>query len=65
VKKQKKSKKLTLDKETLARLQQASGGLAAALAPIEGDRPSAGPVICWISDCNPCDTDFCTNLAAR
>ena len=57
MKKQKTAKKLTLNKETLARLQQVTGGLA--LQPIDQQRPSDGPVICWISDCNPCDTDFC------
>lgn len=54
MKKQKKAKKLTLDKETLARLQQVTGGL------YQGDvaMDSEGPVICWFSDCNPCDTDL-------
>ena len=49
VKKQlKKVKKLTLDKETLARLN-VIGGLYAA------DQASGGPDICWFSDCNACD----------
>ncbi|MFL6262839.1 MAG: class I lanthipeptide [Thermoanaerobaculia bacterium] len=50
----KKVKKLTLDKETLARLNVV-GGLYAAQK--EATEPaSGGPDICYFSDCNPCDT---------
>jgi hypothetical protein len=51
MKKQKKVKKLTLDKETLARLQQVAGGLVQQYQQVA----SGGPEICWISDCNPCN----------
>lgn len=51
----KKVKKLTLDRETLARLNVV-GGQAAAKAATEP--ASGGPDICWFSDCNPCDTDW-------
>ena len=49
MKKQKKVKRLTLDKETLARLQQVTGGLLQ-----QEQVASGGPEICWFSDCNPC-----------
>lgn len=55
MKKQKKVKKLTLDKETLARLQQVTGGLYANQKEIGIGAASEGPEICWFSDCNPCD----------
>jgi len=56
VKKQlKKVKKLTLDKETLARLN-VTGGLAAE-QKLATEPASGGPDICYFSDCNPCDTD--------
>lgn len=58
MKKQKKVKKLKLDKETLARLQQVTGGLYQQ--QIDGVA-SEGPEICWFSDCNPCDTDLGCN----
>ena len=51
----KKVKKLTLDKETLARLNVV-GGLAAQEKAVT-EPASGGPEICWFSDCNPCDTD--------
>lgn len=51
----KKVKKLTLDRETLARLNVV-GGLAAA-DKLATEPASGGPDICWFSDCNPCDTD--------
>jgi hypothetical protein len=55
VKKQiKKVKKLTLDKETLARLNVV-GGL---YANQQIEPASGGPEICWFSDCNPCNTDL-------
>ena len=47
-----KVKKLTLDKETLARLNVVGGVYADQLAA------SGGPEICWFSDCNACDTDL-------
>jgi len=55
MKKLKKVKKLTLDKETLARLQ-VTGGLLQQQQEI--GPASEGPVICLISDCTPCDTDL-------
>jgi hypothetical protein len=51
----KKVKKLTLDKETLARLNVV-GGVAAG-DKVATEPASGGPEICWFSDCNPCDTD--------
>jgi hypothetical protein len=48
-------KKLTLDKETLARLNVV-GGLYYANQQIEP--ASGGPDICWFSDCNACDTNL-------
>ena len=47
-------KKLTLDKETLARLNVV-GGVAAG-DKVATEPASGGPEICWFSDCNPCDT---------
>lgn len=47
----KKVKKLTLDRETLARLNVV-GGLYANQR-IE-EPASGGPEICWFSDCNAC-----------
>jgi hypothetical protein len=52
----KKVKKLTLDKETLARLNVVGGVLALQKAATEP--ASGGPDICYFSDCNPCDTDM-------
>ena len=53
----KRDKKLQLNRETIANLHQVKGG-AVALRQIgaEGDIASAGPDICYISDCNPCET---------
>ncbi len=51
----KKVKKLTLDKETLARLNVV-GGVAANQQQVATEPASGGPDICWFSDCNPCDT---------
>jgi hypothetical protein len=48
----KREKKLQLNRETVATLQQVVGG---ALVRQEGEVASAGPVICYISDCNPCE----------
>lgn len=60
----KREKKLQLNRETLANLQKVQGG-AIVRQPIGGDIPSAGPVICYISDCNPCDgTVYAPILAA-
>jgi hypothetical protein len=61
-----KKGKLTLSKETLAKLQYAVGGLRAGDATVvtdtDGDTfPSGGGDICWISDCNPCPSQICTN----
>lgn len=51
----KKVKKLTLDRETLARLNVV-GGMYANQQQIATEPASGGPNICWFSDCNPCDT---------
>ena len=51
--KKKANKKLVLNKETLAQLKKVTGGYQ-ELARVE----SEGPVICYFSDCNPCDTDM-------
>ena len=52
----KKIKKLTLDRETLARLNVTGGVVADQRLATEP--ASGGPEICWFSDCNPCDTDL-------
>jgi hypothetical protein len=53
----KKAKKLTLGKETLALLSNVTGGMAQAGQIQQATEPaSGGPVICYFSDCNPCDT---------
>ena len=54
----KKVKKLSLAKETLARLQHVTGGMAAADTIVkEPTEPASGyPEHCYFSDCNPCDT---------
>jgi hypothetical protein len=49
----KREKKLQLNRETVANLQKVQGG-AIVRQPI-GEVPSAGPVICYISDFNPCE----------
>lgn len=49
----KRDKKLQLNRETVANLNKVTGG-AIARQP-EGDVASGGPVICYISDCNPCE----------
>jgi hypothetical protein len=43
------TKKLTLNKETVANLKQVNGGLL-----YQQDQASGGGNICWFSDCNPC-----------
>ena len=60
---QKKSK-LTLNKETLAKLDQVVGGYQAQQSDVvtdtDGDTfPSGGGDICWISDCNACPSQIC------
>lgn len=49
----KRDKKLQLNRETVANLNQVVGGRA--IAGGDGEVPSAGPVICYFSDCNPCE----------
>lgn len=50
----KREKKLQLNRDTVANLGQVVGG---RIAPGGGgDIPSAGPAICYFSDCNPCET---------
>ena len=59
-------KKLSLNKETLAVLKQVTAGMRATqdntvFTDTDGDTfPSGGGDICWISDCNPCETQHCT-----
>jgi hypothetical protein len=59
---QKKSK-LTLNKETLAKLEQVVGGQVQqsdVFTDTDGDTfPSGGGDICWISDCNACPSQIC------
>lgn len=58
----KKVKKLALNRETVANLQQVAAGRAVAPAAVDSD----GPVICWISDCNPCEgTVYASPLPVR
>ena len=52
--KKKSNKKLVLNKETLAQLKKVTGGLDAN-RQVDGVA-SEGPVICYFSDCNPCET---------
>jgi hypothetical protein len=55
--KKKVTKKLYLTRDTLARLQNSLvGGLAARSPMGEAGVDSEGPDICYISDCNPCET---------
>lgn len=51
--KKRATKKLALNKETLVHLNRVVGGRIAAP---DGEIPSAGPDICYFSDCNPCET---------
>jgi len=48
----KTAKKLTLNRETVLNLQSVTGGRIAPGGGVDSD----GPDICWISDCNPCET---------
>lgn len=52
MKKKVEKKKLSLHKETLADLKKVAGG--GALYGQDA-ATSAGDMICWFSDCNPCD----------
>ena len=60
MKKQLKKTKLTLGKETLARLDLVTAGMAAMDTEIkQATEPASGyPERCWFSDCNPCDTNL-------
>ncbi len=49
----KRDKKLQLNRETVINLTQVTGG--AIVRQPEGEVASGGPVICYISDCNPCE----------
>ena len=49
----KRDKKLQLNRETVVNLTKVTGGLA--VRQPEGEVASGGPVICYISDCNPCE----------
>lgn len=64
--KKKTGKKLALHKETLLNLKQVAGGRLAlaqqdeVVTDTDGDTfPSGGGMICWISDCNACETELC------
>jgi len=54
------AKKLSLRKETLLSLRLAVGGtMGDVYTDTDGDTfPSGGPVICYISNCNPCETQI-------
>ncbi|HEX2642859.1 MAG TPA: hypothetical protein VHU81_07685 [Thermoanaerobaculia bacterium] len=60
-------KKLRLNRETILNLKKVVGGAVYNLqqqddvyTDTDGDGfPSGGGVICYISDCNPCDTQRC------
>ena len=59
-----KKDKLTLSKETLAKLEHVVGGYPAQQSDVvtdtDGDTfPSGGGNICWISDCNACPSQIC------
>ncbi len=49
----KRDKKLQLNRETVVNLTQVTGGRAIDGG---GEVASGGPVICYFSDCNPCET---------
>ena len=49
----KRDKKLQLNRETVVNLTQVTGG--AVVRQPAGEVASGGPVICYISDCNPCE----------
>jgi len=59
-----KKKRLSLNKETIASLQHVTGGVDqenTVVTDTDTDTfPSGGPVICYFSDCNPCETQYCT-----
>lgn len=64
--KKRAEKKLRLNRETILNLKQVAGGAIAlqrqddVFTDTDGDGfPSGGGDICWISDCNPCDTQLC------
>ncbi len=50
----KRDKKLQLNRETVTNLSQVTGGRIVVGGG--GTIPSAGPAICYFSDCNPCAT---------
>ncbi|HEX2224826.1 MAG TPA: class I lanthipeptide [Thermoanaerobaculia bacterium] len=50
MKKIKREKKLSLNKETLSNLKEVNGG-----ALYQDRAMSGGPEICLVSDCSPCD----------
>ena len=59
-------KKLRLNRETILNLKQVVGGALQGYAvdrvatDTDGDGyPSGGGMICYFSDCNPCDTQLC------
>lgn len=52
--KKKVTKKLSLTRETLTSLRYVVGGILTP--PADGTVQSGGPDICYISDCNPCET---------
>ena len=52
MKKKAQKKPISLNRETVAILQQVASGLYQNQAEIGA--ASGGPEICWFSDCNPC-----------
>lgn len=47
----KREKKLSLNRETIVKLQAVKGGLVRNVDAVASD----GPMICYFSDCNPCE----------
>lgn len=50
----KREKKLVLNRETVVQLTKVTGGALAVARQVDGVA-SEGPVICYFSDCNPCE----------
>jgi hypothetical protein len=64
--KKRAEKKLRLNRETILNLKKVVGGMVLrkqdqeVYTDTDGDGfPSGGGVICYFSDCNPCDTQLC------
>jgi len=63
--KKRAEKKLRLNRETILNLKKVVAGAnfqmdRDVVTDTDGDGfPSGGPMICYISDCNPCDSQIC------